>query len=668
MTTQVQVVDTSKPTTVYSRLSHPHTKALWRAGWLLVAALTIAIYLATIPDSYNRYLRDADRLFADALPRLGLTPQFYAVFFLILVNGVGLVCIVTAGVIFWRRSDDKVALLMSAALMTFVPILGGPASRLPFDQPLWLWPVIVGQVISSTCILVTFYLVPDGRFVPSWTRWLVIPFLLWEIPRVIDNQGIGSLFPRLPIPTIFLTVVLWFGTDVYAQIYRYRRSTPAQQHQTRWVVFGFATAIFGLMLFLLSELFIFPLVREDSLARLLYRMFVNLFFIYGPAAVVPISLAIAVLRYRLYDIDLIINRGLVYGTLTLLLALVYFVVVTLVQAITNQSDLALAASSLLISFLFLPTRRRLQNVIDHRFYGLRLNLNQLAALQKPKAIANPGALTGRRLGAYQVEGVLGRGGMGEVYKGYQMGLNRPVAIKVMPPELAANPEYRARFEREAQTVASLRHPNIVQVFDFGSHDDLHYMVMEYLEGKELNDYLYEQSKLTLPETRSILRDVAAALDYAHSMGLVHRDVKPSNVMLQNLTSARLEIEETVRAVLMDFGITKWVTAGAGMTHTGILGTLDYMAPEQIISARQVDQRADIYALGVMAYHMLTGKKPFVSENAGQLLFAHLQQPPPDPRHLDENIPSPVAKAILKAMSKQPEDRFQSAGEFAAALD
>jgi serine/threonine-protein kinase len=326
----------------------------------------------------------------------------------------------------------------------------------------------------------------------------------------------------------------------------------------------------------------------------------------------------------------------------------------------QQSSTAAIISTATVMLLFQPTRQRVRHFIDRRFFKLPANIDDLSKPYAP--IANPGALTGVQLGPYKVSEVLGRGGMGEVYRGEHVTLNRAVAIKVLPRELAQKDESRARFEREAQIVASFKHPNIVNVFDFGEYEGMFYMVMEFLEGRELSDVLKADGAISPAEAYPILHDVAAALDYAHAQGFVHRDVKPSNIMLQPTRDGKR------RAVLMDFGIAKIVSgSSAGITQTGTMGTLDYMAPEQIMSAKEVDQSADVYSLGIVAFQMLTGELPFKGSNAGQILYGHLQKPVPDPREFAPKLPASVAQALQKALSKTPEDRYQSAGELVAAL-
>ncbi|MBI5291172.1 MAG: protein kinase [Chloroflexi bacterium] len=298
-------------------------------------------------------------------------------------------------------------------------------------------------------------------------------------------------------------------------------------------------------------------------------------------------------------------------------------------------------------------------------------------------ISAGGLLSGTRLGTYEVIGLLSRGGMAEVYKGRHPRLERTVAIKILPASLAAEADFRQRFEREARAVAALKHPNIVQVFDFGDAAGLYYMVMEFLDGIDLAIALRHSRALSPAQVRPIARDVAGALDYAHSQGLVHRDIKPSNVMLEIISNecrkkmeaatsfaqiaAAFLLPASSRAVLTDFGIAKIVSGANSATKSAVVGTVDYMAPEQIRASREVDSRADVYALGVMLYQMFTGVMPFTGDNPGAIMMAHLQQPPPDPRAAAPDLPEAAALIILRALAKDPDDRPRTAGELAEAL-
>ncbi len=273
-------------------------------------------------------------------------------------------------------------------------------------------------------------------------------------------------------------------------------------------------------------------------------------------------------------------------------------------------------------------------------------------------------MAGTTFGHYEVLEKIGRGGMSEVYKGRHTRLDRVVAIKILPASMATEADFRDRFEREARAVAALRHPNIVQVYDFGDIAGTYYMVMEYIAGKDLSSTIHEQGRLPLEQVVGILAGVSSALDYAHSLGIVHRDVKPSNVLLQATGQAPIFFTP----ILTDFGIAKMRGGDTAATKTGLMmGTLNYMAPEQIRSSGEVDGRADVYALGVMIYQMLVGRLPFEADNPGAMMLAHLQQPAPDPREYLPELPSVVARAILRTLEKEPQNRFNTAGEFTAQM-
>ena len=279
-------------------------------------------------------------------------------------------------------------------------------------------------------------------------------------------------------------------------------------------------------------------------------------------------------------------------------------------------------------------------------------------LAPPSTFSQPGSFSALgQIGQYEIGEPLARGGMSEIYRGRHSRLGREVAIKILPAGLATEADFRVRFEHEARAIASLRHENIVQVFDFGDVGGTYYMVMEFIDGQDLGTRMNQQKGLPLAEVAQISRQIGSALDYAHQQGFVHRDVKPSNVMLAGQ-----------RAVLTDFGIAKLRAGDTGATKTGMLmGTLNYIAPEQIRSSGEVDYRADIYSLGVMLYQMLVGELPFSGDNPGNIMMAHLQQPPPDPRDLLHDLPLGVALAILQALEKEPDDRQRSASELAQAL-
>lgn len=273
---------------------------------------------------------------------------------------------------------------------------------------------------------------------------------------------------------------------------------------------------------------------------------------------------------------------------------------------------------------------------------------------------SPSTLEGTTIGKYRLLEALGRGGMAQVYKAYHPQLDRNVAIKILRADLVEQDEFLLRFRREAHAVSGLRHTNIVQVFDFDVQDDLYYMVMELLEGDTLrahmNEYRVRGQRLPLTEVVSILNDVLSGLAYAHSEGIIHRDIKPANIML---TKKKV-------AVLTDFGIAQIIGSTQYTVSGALMGTLHYMAPEQGLKG-QCDSRSDIYSLGIVLYEMLTGYTPYDADTPLAILMKHLNDPLPLPTQVDPTLPSVLENVVLKALAKDPDDRFQNAHEMAAAL-
>jgi serine/threonine-protein kinase len=275
-------------------------------------------------------------------------------------------------------------------------------------------------------------------------------------------------------------------------------------------------------------------------------------------------------------------------------------------------------------------------------------------------VASQSSLEGQTLGKYQVLEPLGRGGMARVYRAYHPQLDRYVAIKVLRSDLVEDEEFLSRFRREAQAVAALRHPNIVQVYDFDVEGELYYMVLELLGGDTLKvrlaDYLARDEQMPWGEMVRILLDVLDGLAYAHNEGMIHRDIKPANILLSRRG----------QAVVADFGIAQ-IIGGTRHTVTGaMMGTLNYMAPEQGLEGR-CDARSDIYSLGIVFYEMQTRHTPFEADTPLAILMKHLNDPLPLPRQIEPSIPEPFERVVLKALAKNPADRYQSAEAMARAL-
>jgi serine/threonine-protein kinase len=260
---------------------------------------------------------------------------------------------------------------------------------------------------------------------------------------------------------------------------------------------------------------------------------------------------------------------------------------------------------------------------------------------------------------YDIDCEIGRGGMSVVYRARDRRLDRHVAIKALPPELAYDPAIRTRFTREARTSAQLAHAHIVPIHDVGERDGIAYFVMSLVQGGSLADLLAREPRLPIARVRAILAELADALAFAHLRGVIHRDVKPDNVLIDG---------DTGRSMVTDFGIARAIEAGTRLTITGnAVGTPTYMSPEQAMGEREIDGRSDLYSLGILGYQMLTGRVPFVAGNSMALLLKHVSEVPRPIAELRPDTPPALRDAIERAMMKQPEDRWPTATSMREAI-
>src|SRR5213592_2391597 len=262
---------------------------------------------------------------------------------------------------------------------------------------------------------------------------------------------------------------------------------------------------------------------------------------------------------------------------------------------------------------------------------------------------------------YELETEVGRGGMGIVYCARDRRLKREIAIKVLPPELSFRADIRQRFLREAETAAQLNHPNIVPIYTVEERDNLVYFVMAYIKGDNLGVRLQQHGPLPAVEVRRILKEVAEALAYAHNRNVIHSDIKPDNIIID---------DETGRAMVTDFGIARALTdsGDSRLTATGMaIGTPAYMSPEQSAGDRAIDGRSDLYSLGVVGYQMLCGQTPFVASNTPSMLVKHLSEKPIPVDERWPDLPPDLSRAVMMCLEKDPNDRFPNAAAFAVAL-
>jgi serine/threonine-protein kinase len=262
-----------------------------------------------------------------------------------------------------------------------------------------------------------------------------------------------------------------------------------------------------------------------------------------------------------------------------------------------------------------------------------------------------------QIGRYEIKSELGRGGMATVYRAHDPRFKREVAVKILPREFLHDPNFRARFEREAQTIAALEHPAIVPVYDYGEEDGQPYLVMRLMTGGSLSERL-ANGPLSLLETSTILSRLAPALDRAHGLGIVHRDLKPGNILFDGDDNPYIS----------DFGLAKLTQSSTQLSQTGVMGTPAYMSPEQARGDKDIDGRADLYALGAILYQMLTGRLPFEADTPIGLVLKHVTEPPPRLRDSRPDLPPACDAIVAQAMAKEPDKRFSTASRLTDALE
>ena len=654
-TTGNLIMATNPITSETSLKSKPKLRLALIGVWLMAVLYTLTVFVISIPAVF--WMRASD----SETSVLNLTEVLFASVDIGIDIFITVGFVITAVYLFTRRSDDWFVIFTSIFLILFSSVISNTinlASSLPGYELLAGGLIALGNIATVLFCM----LFPDGKLAPRWLKF-VIPVLVVSVMGMYIFPSAPFYWQNIGEPAFLGILLFWYVFGVVIFSYRYaRQSGVLQKQQMRWVMIGLLGPLLWFILFNVIQVFFGESTSGPYLNFSIYEYIAKFMGIFM-FLVLPFSITISIARSKLFDIDLLINRSLVYGGLTGGLVLTFAAVLGAISFISSsinqgeQSMLAMTAAAVVAGAIFQPARRRLQRFVDHFFYHIKIDY------QKTPVEFNKSddPLTDTTLSSYKGLRLIGRGGMADVYRAESPTNGKPVAIKVLPPSISEDALFRKRFMREAETVAGLEHPNIVRILNFGEENGTYYIVMEYLTGPDLRNLLKEEKRISLPDTILILRDMASALDYAHQSGLVHRDIKPSNIMLDSTNLPP-------RAVLTDFGIAKIADAHTKITATGVLGTFDYIAPEQIQSSGEVDFRADLYALGVMTYQILTGKLPFERPNTGALLLAHLTAPPPDVRETVPEIPRHVAYAIQRAMAKNPKDRYNSVGEFVQEIE
>ena len=606
----------------------------------------------------------------EALADLGITVSAMVWYFEGLAGAVTLAGLIFGGLIYWQRRDSLVAFVASLFLILVSVATTQNIDALARTNPIYEPFGALFQTLSAGSVLLLLFLFPSGRFITRGLRWALLAWALIHTIRLLFPHPSAEMAVWTPTSMGVINLP-FFLLGLALQVRRYRSvSTPEERQQTKWIVVAFTVLVLVHAVIIVT---VFALPAALGTMRLFDRTLLDLayvvalFHLYLLAfTLTPVAFFFAILRYRLWDIDFIINRSLVYGSLTTALVLFFAGSVLGVRQLmflfTDGEHLwvALCVAMLVVGLAFQPSRRFLHDLVNRRIYGIEIDY------RPPLPTAPAGMGGARSLEGYRDLQLIGRGGMADVYRATDLAHERDVAIKVMHESLAHDdPVYILRFEREAEIVARLRHKNIVELYDHGvTPDGARFMVMEHVEGTDLRTYLQQETRLSIGRAQPLLEDLSRALDFAHEEGVIHRDLKPSNVLL-DATGKRSD--RTHRAVLGDFGIAKLLEAQSALTTTNLVGTIEYISPEQIRDSAVVDGRADVYSMGVLAYQLVTGVRPFEKNSPVALMLAHLHQPPVDPRSLCPELPSAAAGAILKALAKKPDDRFGSVGEMVAAM-
>jgi hypothetical protein len=653
-------------TNTATQWGNPRWIAFFRYSSILLLAVVLIVYLLSTPPNFLNF-RDSERWglgYATALEQIGLSRDLYALYFVIWQTLPVSTSFILAFIILARKTQELLAITVAVMISMSVTSVQ-PTFYTTFPEF-----GAINLFIANLMLVLVMLTFPNGRFFPRYSWLILIANIPFQVIYVQENtySWVNDLSRSTPL--VITSQYILLGVLVAVQAYRYFKiSNNTQKQQTRWVLLGFIALMLGLFVFVVPSI-IFPAARFPSsfisntiydVPSLLSSMIIIPILQIGLTAV-PLAFTISIIRYRLWDLNLVINNSLVIGFVTLWLIFLFSIVFLILHGMLGflnlPAEAELIISGLAIGISFNPIRERVRDFVDRKIFRFAFNLDQAKRGQIRPQLEQTGEFTGRVIDGYKLEGVLGRGGMGEVY--YAENDNLAVAIKVLPSHFSKDANFTKRFAMEAQALKNLPHPHIVHFHETGVQDNLNYLVLEYLQGETLSEYLKKHSQTDWQTVIRWMIPIGEALHFAHQQGIVHRDVKPSNIML-----CHTETSNEYQPKIMDFGVAQ-VSDATRLTGSGAIGTLDYMAPEQIIAAREVDHRADQYAFGVILYETIVGVRPFTGTTA-QVIFAHLQQPVKPPHQSGVKIPDSLEFAILRTLEKNAINRYANMLELVNAL-
>ena len=635
--------------------------------WVVVVVASVGLFIFGWPIRLHELISPPADI-ATGLEEDGLSPSVWAAGMLGSETILMLGCTVVGFLLYFQRRKEVVIFFTSLALITFGTGILNVLDAVVTSYPQIEFIVRFQKVILWSLLLLVFYIFPTGKFEYRWSiwsyaGWLVFTWSWFIFPKSPHNMTKMAVFATA---WVFWVNFIWLISGVVILLHRsIKSSSSVDRQQTKWVIWGLGGAVIFAFVEELPSM-LNPLLLDHSTPQgIEYAIISTLIFSVG-VLLFPIGIAFSIQQKRLWEIDFIINRGLVYAVASLLIVFlllgIFSLLTSFFTAITSAAfdRFAVLISVVSVILIYSPLKRWIQAVVDRLVFGIQIDYQKTDRSDSKYQMQEYG-WSGRTVGCYEIGKFLHRGKTGIVHQAVDTKTGKSVAVKFLHSHLAENPAYRRAFMSEAKTLSSLDHPNVIKFLDYEEENiTTCYIVMEYISAKNLVDKLKDKKQLGLDEANYILSQVASAVDYIHTHGVIHLDIKPHNILLKEDSFSPYGYTP----ILTDFGISRMVENQSPNLPGDVSGTFDYISPEQIYRPNRLDEKADIYSLGVLAYQLVTGQLPYNFNQTAALLLAHIHQPPPNPMVFNPELSAKSTFAILKAMSKDPSQRYEDASGFA----